>query len=152
MAKFSGLNLAKPRFEWDFCDRLTELEHFKEDCRILFEGPLVDMKDNPKAGLIINCLGRDAFQVLKLMDIEANSPDDVYETLEKVFRLESNQTLARFKLRNKKQGMNQSCDAYMSQLRLALTECKYKHDSDELLKDQFIFGLYNKGIQGHLLG
>ena len=54
MAKFSGLNLAKPRFGWDCHDRLTELEHFKEDCRILFEGPLADMKDKSKAGLIVN--------------------------------------------------------------------------------------------------
>ena len=40
----------------------------------------------------------------------------------------------------------------MSQLRLSLPECKYRNDSDELLKDQFIFGLYNKEIQDHLLG
>ena len=152
MATFSGLNLAKPRFEWDSHDRLTELEHFKEDCRMLFDGPLVDMKEKSKAGLIINWLGRDAAQVLKSMEVEANSPDEVYEILEKVFRLESNQTSAQFKLRNMKQNTNQSCDAYMSQLRLALPECKYKHNSDELLKDQFIFGLHNKEIQDHLLG
>ena len=86
------------------------MEHFKEDCRILFDGPLSDIKEKSKAGLIINWLGRDAAQVLKLMDVEANSPDEVYETLEKVFRPESNQTLARFKLRNMKQGTTQSCD------------------------------------------
>ena len=40
----------------------------------------------------------------------------------------------------------------MSQLRLSLPECRYQNDSDELLKDQFIFGLYNKEIQDHLLG
>ena len=89
---------------------------------------------------------------LKSMDIEANSPDEVYETLEKVSDQNLNPTLAQFKLRNMKQNMNQSCDAYMSQLRLALPECKYKHDSDELLKDQFVFGLHNKEIQDHLLG
>ena len=51
-----------------------------------------------------------------------------------------------------KQTSSQTCDAYMSQLRLSLPECKYCNDSDELLKDQFIFGLYNKEIQDHLLG
>ena len=40
----------------------------------------------------------------------------------------------------------------MFQLRLALPESKYKYDSDELLKDQFIFGLHNCEIQDHLLG
>ena len=40
----------------------------------------------------------------------------------------------------------------MSELRLALSECKYRNDADELLKDQFIFGVDNKEIQDHLLG
>ena len=40
----------------------------------------------------------------------------------------------------------------MSELRLALPECKYRNDADELLKGQFIFGIYNKEIQDHLLG
>ena len=40
----------------------------------------------------------------------------------------------------------------MSELRLALPECKYHNDADEMLKDQFIFGIHNKEIQDHLLG
>ena len=51
-----------------------------------------------------------------------------------------------------KQGASQNCDSYMSQLRLALPECRYRNDADELLKDQFIFGIHNKEIQDHLLG
>ena len=60
--------------------------------------------------------------------------------------------MARFKFRNLKQNAHQSVDAYMSQLRLALPECKFKNDANDLLKDQFIFGLFNKVIQHHLLG
>ena len=77
---------------------------------------------------------------------------EVFKSLERVFRSESNQTLARFKFRNLKQKSSQTCDSYMSELRLALPECKYRNDADELLKDQFIFGAYNKEIQDHLLG
>ena len=40
----------------------------------------------------------------------------------------------------------------MSELCLALPECKYKNNVDELLKDQFIFGIENREIQDHLLG
>ena len=40
----------------------------------------------------------------------------------------------------------------MSELRLALPECKYKNDADEIFKDQFILGIENKEIQDHLLG
>ena len=61
MSKVSGLQLVKPRFDWDAHDKLTEIEQFKADCKILFEvslrsqrtsnrqclfeGPLSDLKD-----------------------------------------------------------------------------------------------------------
>ena len=52
-----------------------------------------------------------------------------------------------------RQSQHQSIDDYMSKLRLALPECKYKNNADELLKDQFLFGVYiHKEIQDHLLG
>ena len=103
--------------------------------------------------MIINWLGREATQILTSVEADTNTTDDVFDVLEKVFRPESNQTMARFKFRNLKQNLHQSVDAaYMSQLRLALPECKFKNDTDDLLKDQFIFGLFNKKIQDHLLG
>ena len=41
----------------------------------------------------------------------------------------------------------------MSELHLAIVECRYPHFvQDELLKDQYIFGLCIKEIQDHLLG
>ena len=41
----------------------------------------------------------------------------------------------------------------MSELRLAIVECRYPDIvQDELLKDQFIFGLAIKEVQDHLLG
>ena len=30
----------KPRFNWETHDKLTEIEQFKADCKILFEGPV----------------------------------------------------------------------------------------------------------------
>ena len=152
MSKVSGLQLVKPKFEWDDKDKLTEIEQLKADCKILFDGPLSDLKDKQKAGLIVNWLGREATQILTSVEADISSTDEVFDALEKVFRLESNQTLARFKFRNMKQGVSQTCDSYMSELELALPECMYKNDADELLKDQFIFGIENKEIQDHLLG
>ena len=152
MSKVSGLQLVKPRFDWEAHDKLTEIEQFKADCRILFEGPLSDLKDKQWAALIINWLGREATQILTSVEADTNTTNDVFGGLEKVFRPESNQTMARFKFRNLKQNQWKSVDAYMSQLRLALPECKFKNDADDLLKGQFIFGLCNKEIQDHLLG
>ena len=41
----------------------------------------------------------------------------------------------------------------MSELCLSIGECRYPDDvQDQLLKDQYIFGMYVKKIQDHLLG
>ena len=149
MSKVGGLQFSRPVFDWESKDKLTELGQFKADYAILFNGPLCDLKEKQRAGLLINWLGRQATQIIASVE---TSTEDVFEALKRVFRPESNQTLLRFKFRNMKQTSAQTCDAYMSQLRLSLPECKYHNDSNELLKDQFIFGLFNKEIQDHLLG
>ena len=90
---------------------------------------------------------------LHSMNVDLDKPDTVFETLENIFRPERNQTLSRFKFRGLKQKQSQSCDAYMAELRLNIVECKYPNTvQNELLKDQFIFGVCVKEVQDHLLG
>ena len=87
------------------------------------------------------------------MGITLDKSKTVFNSLESIFRPESNQTLSRFKFRGIKQKQGQTCDSYMSELRLAIVECHYPdHVHDELQKDQYIFGLGVKEIQDHLLG
>ena len=126
MSKVGGLQFSRPTFDWDLKDKLTELGQFKADCHILFSGPLCDLKDKQRASLLINWLDREATQILVSSEITADNPGEVFEALEKVFRPESNQTLSRFKFRNMKQSSSQTCDTYMSQLRLSLPDCKYQ--------------------------
>ena len=143
----------KPRFDWEAKDCLSELKQFKQERNVLFQGPLSEMKDAQKAGLIVNWIGRQCIMMLHSMGIELDRPKTVFDSLEKIFRPESNQTLSHFKFRGLKQKQGQNCDIYMSELRLAIVECRYPDIvQDELLKDQFIFGLAIKEVQDHLLG
>ena len=106
-----------------------------------------------KLGLIVNWIGRQCIMTLHSMGVELDRPKTVFDNLERIFRPESNQTLSRFKFRGLKQKQAQSCDSYMSELRLAIVECRYPDIvQDKLLKDQYIFGLCIKEIQDHLLG
>ena len=95
MSKVGGLQFSRPVFDWDAKDKLTELSQFKADCNILFTGPLCDLKDKQRAGLLINWLGRQATQIIASVETSTDTPEDVFEALEKVFRPESNQTLSR---------------------------------------------------------
>ena len=87
----------KPRFDWEGKDRLSELEQFKQECSVLFDGPLSKMKDQQKAVLIIYWIGRQCNMMLHSMGITLYKPNTVFESLESIFRPESNQTLSRFK-------------------------------------------------------
>ena len=143
----------KPKFYWEAKDCLSELEQFKQEYSVLFQGPLSEMKDPQKAGLVVSWISRQCVMSLHLMGTELDSPKTVFDSLEKIFHPKSNQTLSQFKFRGLKQKSTQSCDSYTSDLRLAIVECHYPNlVQDELLKDQFIFGLAIKEVQDHLLG
>ena len=58
MAKLGGLQFSKPTFDWECRDKSTELEQFKADCRILFDGPLLDLKEKQRACLLVNWVGQ----------------------------------------------------------------------------------------------
>ena len=60
----------KPKFNWEAKDRLSELEQFKQECSVLFQGPLSEMKDTQKAGLIVNWIGRQCIMTLHSMGVE----------------------------------------------------------------------------------
>ena len=93
----------KPKFDWEAKDCLSELEQFKQECSVLFQGPLSEMKDAQKAGLIVNWIGCQCIMTLHSMGVELDRPKTVFNNLERIFRPESNQTLSRFKFRGLKQ-------------------------------------------------
>ena len=82
----------KPKFNWEAKDRLSELDHFKQECSVLFHGPLSDMKDQQKAGLVVSWIGRQCTMMLHSMGTTLDKPSTVFEALENIFRPESNQT------------------------------------------------------------
>ena len=89
---------------------------------------------------------------LKANRSSKNKPKEVYDALENIFRPESNATMSKFQFRSPKQKSDQNVDSFLADLRLALPECQYPMDSEnDILKDQFIFGVNNKKIQDSLL-
>ena len=81
MVRLGGLQLSKPSFDWGASDKLTELEQFKANCDILFNGPLCDLKEKQRAGLLVNWLGREATQILASVESDVNTPLEVFEAL-----------------------------------------------------------------------
>ena len=48
----AGLKYYKLKFNWDALDKLSELDKFKSECEVLFNGPLDESPPNRQAGLV----------------------------------------------------------------------------------------------------
>ena len=99
-----GMQFNKSRFGWEAKDRLSDLEQFKQECTVLSQGPLSEMKDPQQAGLIVNWIGRKWKIILYSICIRIDGPKTVFNALEEIFRPEAKQTLSRFKFRSLNKG------------------------------------------------
>ena len=93
----AGLNYYKPKFNWDALDKLSELDRFKSECEVLFDGPLDESTPNRQAGLVVNRLGIEAGLTLHSLNLTYDQPDTIFNALREVFRPIGNRTMSRFK-------------------------------------------------------
>ena len=148
----AGSNYYKPKFNWDAIDKLSELDHFTAECKVLFNGPLDESPPNRQAGLVVNWLGSEAGLTLRSLNLNYDTPDTIFDALMEVFRPIGNRTMSRFKFKSLKQKQGARVDAYMAELKVLIQECGYDENMQAiLLKDQFIFGVTVREIQEHLL-
>ena len=100
------------------------------------------MENNEKMSIVMNWLGRQATQIIMSQGITHGTPKKIYDTLEKIFRSKSNDTIAKFRFCSMKQKQGQSVNVYLTDLSLMIPEGNYHRDAlDDLLKDQVIFGI-----------
>ena len=147
-----GLNYCKPRFNWDALDKLSELDRFKSECEVLFNGPLDESPPNRRAGLVVNWLGSETGLTIHSLNLMYDEPDTIFNALREVFRPIGNRMMSRFKFKSLKQKQGATVDAYMAELKVLIKECGCDQNMKQiLLKDQFIFGVTVHEKQEHLL-
>ena len=122
----AGLNYYKPKFNWDALDKLSELDRFKSECEVLFDGPLDESPPNRQAGLVVNWLGSDASLTLHILNLTYDQPDTIFDVLKEVFRPIGNRTMSRFKFKILKQKQGTTVDLYMAELKVLIKECGYE--------------------------
>ena len=146
----ASLNYYKSKFNLDSLD--SELDRFKSECEILFDGPLDESPANRQAGLVVNWLGSEAVLTLRSLDLTYDHTDAIFNALHDVFRPIGNRTVSQFKFKSLKQKQGATIDSYMAELKVLIHECGYEENMQNILqKDQFIFGITIREIQEHLL-
>ena len=63
-----AMQFNKPKFHWEARNCLSELEQFKQDCSVLFDGPLSEMKDAQKVGLVVNWISHQCTMTIWHLD------------------------------------------------------------------------------------
>ena len=81
----AALNYYKPKFNWDAIDKLSELDCFKAECEVLFNGPLGESPPNRQAGLVVNWLGSKAGLTLRSLNLTYDEPNTIFNALRDVF-------------------------------------------------------------------
>ena len=148
----AGLNYYKPKFNWDAVGKLGELDRFKSECQVLFDGPLDESPPNRQTGHVFSWLGSDAGLTLRSLNLTYDQPDTIFNALRDVFRLFANRTMSKLKFKSLKQKQGATVDLYLAELKVLIKECGYEDAVQAiLLKDQFIFGITVRKIQEHLL-
>ena len=51
-------HINKPKFNWDYKEKLVNLKNFKTDVNIMFDGPYKKMEKDERPSLVLNWLGR----------------------------------------------------------------------------------------------
>ena len=74
----ASLNYYKPKLNWDILDKLSELDRFKSECKVLFNRPLDESPPNRQAGLVVNWLGSKAGLTLHSLNLNYDQPDTRY--------------------------------------------------------------------------
>ena len=57
----TSLNYYKPKFNWDSLDKLSEIDRFKSECKVLFAGPLDEPPANRAGPLDESLANRQAW-------------------------------------------------------------------------------------------
>ena len=118
----AGLNYYKPKFNWDALDKLSELDRFKSECKVLFNRPLDESPPNRQAGLVVNWLESEAGLTLHSLNLMYDEPDTIFDALTDVFRPIRNKTMSGFKFKSLKQKQGARVDLYMAELKVLIKE------------------------------
>ena len=116
----AGLNYHKPKFNWNAIDKLSELDHFKAKCEVLFNSPLDESPPNRQAGLVVNWPRSETGLTLHSINLNYDTPNTIFDALGDVFRPTGNCTMSRFKFKSLKQKQGATVNAYMAELKLLI--------------------------------
>ena len=148
----------QPSLDWNKANLYQEFVRFKNHCTFVFKGPLSEKPDKDKSGWIGLWIGQQGREIYKTFNwtqdfdgvSEEDSPTAILQKFEDYILPRKNKRIARYKFSQRVQRMGESFDNFLKDLRILAMDCEYT-DTDDMLVDNKVRGVYHKKVQERLL-
>ena len=114
-----------------------------------------DKPDVKKVALLLSVAGEEAISVYNTFTYAAGENKDDFELVVKkfdeYFAPAKNEVFERYIFRTRTQNSDESCEKFITDLKLKAQTCNFADQKDNMIRDQIVFGVYDSRIREKLL-
>ncbi|GBM31488.1 hypothetical protein AVEN_141187-1 [Araneus ventricosus] len=128
---------------------------FKQQFTIYLKTSGHDKKDSDvKVAIFFNAVGEEAIELFNTFDLQEddrNDCDKVLTAFENHITPKTNVVVQRFIFSSLMQDIDESFDAFYTDLRKLVKSCEFENQADSVVRDRIILGIADSGLQERLL-
>ncbi|XP_029712145.2 uncharacterized protein LOC109425766 isoform X2 [Aedes albopictus] len=114
-----------------------------------------NIADDRKKDIFLSCAGLAVFEELKLLypatDLKTLSYAEITKKLKERFDKIDSEIMLRYKFRCRRQSPSESGENFILAVKLLAESCDFGAFRDSAIRDQLVFGVYNRELQKRLL-
>ncbi|XP_062565285.1 uncharacterized protein LOC134227649 [Armigeres subalbatus] len=114
-----------------------------------------NIEQDRKKDIFMSCCGFPTFAELKLLypatDLRTLSYEEITRKLKERFDKVDSEIVLRYKFRSRKQGPSESGENFILGVKLLAEACDFGEFRDSAIRDQLVYGVFNKDVQHRLL-
>ena len=146
---------AMPNLNWESNDLPGAWKTFETHCSFMFQGPLKEKSEEEQCAYLMIWLGekgRDVYTTLGLTADEKKSTESLLKKFGEYVKPKSNKVFNRYKFHCKKQGESETCEQFITELKVLAKDCGYTAEvQDEMVRDKIVFGTKHKKVRENLI-
>ncbi|XP_062707172.1 uncharacterized protein LOC134287930 [Aedes albopictus] len=131
----------------------TSFSHYVEQMEFIFSSN--DIVEGKKKDIFLSLCGITVFQELKRLypstDLKTVSYADIIKKLKERYDKVESDIVLRYKFRCRVQGPGETNENFLLDVKLLAEACDFGEFRDSAIRDQLVYGVYDKGLQQRLL-
>ncbi|GBO11593.1 hypothetical protein AVEN_7086-1 [Araneus ventricosus] len=127
---------------------------FKQQFTIYMKASGHDKKDSDvKVAIFLNAVGEEAIELFNTFDLQEEDRNDYNKVLtefENHITPKTNVVVQRFIFNSRMQDIDESFDAFYTDLRKLVKSCEFENQADSVVRDRIVLGIADSGLQERL--